>query len=79
MKPSNNARSVFHLHYDDGTDFVSLPCEWLSEAIVQSGRPYPPTSATFDWGDINTPCTTMGILRSMQEAGDLIVMNALAA
>jgi hypothetical protein len=76
MKPSNNARSVFHLHYDDGTDFVSLPCEWLSEAIVQSGRLYPPTSALFDWGGILTPCTPMGIIRSMQEASSSFWMVA---
>jgi hypothetical protein len=79
MKKANNDRSVFYLNYDDGTDFVSKPCEWLSEAMVQAGRPYPPTSAAFDWGGILTPCTPMGIIRAMQEASDRIVTNALRA
>jgi hypothetical protein len=79
MKKSNNERSVFHLHYDDGTDFVSQPCEWLVEAIVQAGRPYPPISATFDWGGILTHCTTNGIIRSMREASILLRLHALAA
>lgn len=79
MKKANNERSIFVLHYDDGTDFISQPCEWLAEAIVQAGRPYPPASASFDWGGIITPCTTMGIIRAMTEASDRIVMNALTA
>jgi hypothetical protein len=79
MKKADNARSVFHLEYGDGTEFVSKPCEHLSEAIVQSGRSYPPETATFDWSGIITPCTTMGIIRAMQQASDRIVMNALAA
>lgn len=79
MKKAHNTCSVFHLDYGDGGTFTSKPCKWLTEAIIQSGRIYPPTSASFDWGGIITPCTTMSILRAMQEASGRIQSSPIAA
>ena len=78
MKKADNARSVFYLHYDDGTDFVSRPCRHLDEAIVQSGYRERPITADFLWGDIMTPCTQDGIDRAMASMR-LLRRTAIAA
>lgn len=58
--------SVFFVKFADGQIFESNPCEWLDEAITQSGRTDRPVDAAFMWGDVYTWCTQSGIDRAME-------------